>query len=49
MPPKGYKSLSLPESLITDLRLLMVETKSKSMAEVIEKLFRFYRFGEKKW
>ena len=47
MPPKGYKSVTLPEGLLIDLNLLKLELKAKSFTEVISKLIKHYRTGRR--
>lgn len=45
MPPKGYKTVTIPESLLIDLNLLQMEFRAKNPAQVIKKLYNYYRRG----
>ena len=43
MPPKGFKTITIAEGLLIDLQLIMLETKSRSISKVLERLVENYR------
>jgi hypothetical protein len=46
MPPKGHKSVTVPDSFYLDLEILRLEKRLKTVTETVIRLYRFYRFGE---
>lgn len=46
MPPPGYRTVTMSERLYGDLLLLKVRLNCDSVAQVIQKLYRLYAFGE---
>jgi len=41
MPPKGYKTVTLPVSLVKRLEAMKKGTRARGIAECIEQLLRF--------
>ncbi len=49
MPPPGFKTITLKESLLSDLKLLRMQKKlpkQGGLQILLEKLLRYYQYGE---